>query len=72
MCDKMERELRIEEDFLNREKSRTVLKSIRNGCVLDVNSQLNLYILESIFSESQEIIKAVVITVISQRCSKHL
>lgn len=64
--------LRIEDDFLNREKSRRVLKSIRSGCVLDVNSQSNRYILESIFSESQEILKAVVITVISQRCAKHL
>lgn len=59
--------LRTEDGFLNREKSRTILKSIRSGHVLDVNSQLNLYILVSIFSESQEIVKPVVLTVISQR-----
>lgn len=59
--------LRIEDGFLNREKSRTVLKSIRSGCVFDVNSQLNLCILVPIFSESQEIVKAILLTVISQR-----
>lgn len=59
--------LRIEDGFLNREKNRTVLKSIRSGCVLDVNSQSNLYIFVLIFSESQEIVKAVVLAVISQR-----